>query len=211
MSQRCMFCTDRVEPNGPYRNRNSSIVKSPHRIERYALDNRARIGSLYDAWTDSMPCIRCVERNFICNKDVETTEENPIIEVKSVNDGNYLGIIPITDDLWVSIALGTVSNLRGLPLLYDYKPPTDHSAQFLYYRRTDHQRHLLEDAETARNLLRNLLHDTNATHIITAIEEGMDFVIAVEFSRNEDPSRIQQILEKVKVYFTKSDASYLAS
>ena len=195
MSQPCIYCSDSKH----------SADKSPQTIQRYAMNNQARIGSLYDSWIDNVTSTVGIADNFIIKVDVENIKENTIVEVKSVNDGNYIQIIPIEKDLWVSIALGMTSNTGGILKLYHYKPQADRQVQFLYYRRVDRQCRLLEDVEISRSVLRKNLPQTKTTHVITGITHGMDFVIALEFTKNENPNGIQHILEKVRDYFMKRD------
>jgi hypothetical protein len=193
------------------RRRHNSLIKSSHVIERYALSNKGGVGSLYDGWTDNVLSSLSISDNFVLKEKVEETATCQLLDDETLDHEDYLKIIGIENDLWVSIALGMTSITEGTAMLYNYTLPIGRSVRFLYYYRTDCEVRLLNDFEIVRYVLFDSLSNTKATHIITSMKQGIDFVITVEFSNNENPSEVKCVLEKVCNYFTNHESQFLKS
>ncbi|CAF2940021.1 unnamed protein product [Rotaria sp. Silwood2] len=188
----------------------NSLMTALHVIERYALNTHGVVGSLYDAHTDNLLTTLPVKTNSI-SKTYVTKE--PVSELKIIDNSNCINLlktIDIEDELRVSIVLGIVQITKGILMLNNYELPIDHTILLIHYRHIKEEEHLPDDISIVRNSLPHSLSNDRATHIITSVRKGIEFVILLELTNNEYSNKIDSILKKLCKYFTISEANFLS-
>jgi hypothetical protein len=208
MSQACAYC---FRPKSSrIRGRNNVLTSSFHFIERYALNGNGVVGSLYDARTDDLLSALPVNKHLLVSKVIKETPTCNLIKVDNSNRDNLLQMIDIQDDLRLSIALNMTPVTEGTSLLHTYGLPADRTVRIIDYYYVDQEEYLSDDIELARKTLPDSLPNNNATHIITSVKRGIDFVIVLEFPDSANLNEIDSVLEKLPEYFIKSEAAFLS-
>ena len=208
MSQTCADCFPSA--SSPTRGRNA-LISSLHVIERYALNGKGSVGSLYNAPTDNLLPALPVNKQLLLLKDVNKTPVCKLIKVDNSNRVNLLQLIGIEDDLRVSIALNMIPVTEGIPMLHTYELPADRTIRLIDYCHVDQEECLSDDIQIARKTLSDSLPNNNATHIITSVKWGIDFVILLELPENAHLDEIDSVLEKLCDYFIKPNAAFLST
>jgi hypothetical protein len=187
------------------------VIQCPLAVNRYALNTNGRIASLYDGWIDNIVSDLALEENFIIKDKPSKTTECRVLDNKMLldNNDNFLRIFDIDDELQLSIILKMIPASKEMVTLYNYQLSTDCNVRFLYYYCIHHQHRLLDDYDVAKHILSSTSVNPYATHIITDIKYGIDFIIKLEFSLDGNQNEIDLILNKVCNYFQTNDADFL--
>jgi hypothetical protein len=206
MSQACVFCYHSVSSRT--REKNNTLV-SAHSTERYALNDKGDVGSLYDAWTDNVLSNLDVNRNLLLQKDANETPVCTLIKVDNTNRDNLLDMIGIEGELRISIALGISQITEGTLMLNAYELSVDRTVRVIDYCYINQEEYLSDDIQAVRATLSNSLQNNSATHVITSVKRGIDFVIVLELPDDGNHQEIDSILKKLSKYFTKPEATFL--
>jgi GTP-binding protein EngB required for normal cell division len=209
MNRACVYCSRPVSSRKP--RQNNVLLSALHVIDRYALKGQGAVGSLYDAWADYLLPNLSVNQNAILRRDHQETPDCKLIKVDRSNRDNLLKLIDIEDELRVSIALGIAQFTEGTLTLSNCVLPADRNIRFIDYYHIDQEECLSDDIQVARNTLPHSLPNGSATHIITSVRKGIDFVIVLELTEDENPDEIDSILEQLRVYFIKSTADFIST
>jgi hypothetical protein len=161
-------------------------------MKRYALNTNGTILSLYDGWIDDIVSNPVVDENFITKDERRKTVKCHVVDHSMPRDDPFLEILDIEDELWLSIVLKMNPTSEAIAMSYNnYRLPTDRNVNFLYYYSIHNRCCLFDDHEIVKDILPIVSANPGATHIITDIQYGIDFVIQVEFSLDENPSDIK--------------------
>ena len=208
MTDSCPICFALL--SNSQRTRPHTAIQCEFLLTRYAINNKGTVGSLYDCWIDDISHAYSVEKNFIIQKDAKTSPKCEVIDGDSFDNDDFLQIIDVENELWLSIVLGMPSVVQGSAMLYTYQLPTAHSVRFLHYYHIDNEIYLYDDVNVVKHVLDSSLKNTKATHIITSVQRGIDFVIALEFPRNKNSTEIDSLLEKVRKYLIGNDTIFFS-
>jgi hypothetical protein len=209
MAQGCTLCF-RLE-TARTRGGNDASTSSLHTIERYALNRNGFVGSLYNARTDNLLTTLSINKDLLLRKDVKKIPTCKLIKVDNSNRDNLLKLIGIEDDLKVSITLGMTPVTEGTLLLHTYEVPPDRTIRLIDYHHVDQEECLSNDIQIVRKNLPDSLPNSNATHIITSVRRGIDFVIVLELPENVNLNEIDSVLEKLREYFSIPEAASLST
>jgi hypothetical protein len=184
------------------RGRNNALTSSLHTIERYALNRNGDVGSLYNARTDNLLITSPINKDLLVQKDIREIPNCRSIEVYDRDHDDILKLIGIDDDLRISIALGMTTITEGTSMLHTYDLPADRTVRLIDYCRVDQEECLPDDVRIVKKILPDSLPDNNATHIITNVKRGIDFIILLELPENTNHNEIDSVLKKICDYFT---------
>jgi hypothetical protein len=208
MSQACVFCSH--PESSRTRGRNNVLTSSLHVIERYALNGQGVVGSLYDARVDNLLPNLFANKSLLLQKSVNEIPACKLIKVNNSNCDNLLQMIGIQDDLRVSIALHMTPVTEGTPIIHTYELPVDRTVRLIDYYHLVQEECLSDDIQIARKTLSDSVPNNSATHMITSVRRGIDFVIVLEFPENANLDEIDSVLEKLCECFIKPEAAFLS-
>jgi hypothetical protein len=193
-----------------YSERNNTLTSTLHIIKRYALNREVTVGSLYDARTDNFLSNLPVKHGFIMKVSIK---KPPICLLKKVDRWSHcdlMDIIDIEDELRVSVLLGMTSATKETFLTDIYDFPGNHKVRLICYNHIPHQERLSLEVESTRSTLPSILPNNEATHIITDIRRGLNFVIALELPENVNCEEIDSVLEQLCGYFLQPSSDFLS-
>ncbi|CAF4430453.1 unnamed protein product, partial [Rotaria sp. Silwood2] len=129
-------------------------------------------------------------------------EEEPlrckIIHGNTCQSRNLLRIIGIENVLRLNILLNIVPRNR-LASIINYPYPINEYTRFIHYSYKEKTEKLPEDIREVRNLIQSVNLQTNATHIIASIDWGIEAIIIIRLSSNNNiVTQIDKILKKVE-------------
>jgi GTP-binding protein EngB required for normal cell division len=168
----------------------------PSGIDRKANNAFGGLGSLYDQHRDQV-----LERLDMKLKKPKQrklkTVQCKLISGETNESQNLLRMIDIQDDLRLSILLNLVPK-TGISLLIDYPYRITEYTRFLHYIYIRREEYLRDDAKKVRKELESSIHKTDATHIITGINWGIEFVAVLQLPGDaEMAAQIDTILNKM--------------
>lgn len=209
MSEYCPICQALLSDRK--RRRCHDTAQCSYVTERYAFNTIGKVGSLYDCWIDNI-YESSLDTNFVLEDDKDTTLKCRVIIGDELDHDDLLEILGVKNESWLSIALNMCPVTKEMTKLYNYRLPDNGSVCFLFYHHTDRHTNLVEDVddEVIKNILSATLTNPKVTHIVTGIQWGIDFTIALEYSSDKIPIEMYSILEKVSTYFTASETEFLS-
>ncbi|CAF3720673.1 unnamed protein product [Rotaria sp. Silwood1] len=186
-------------------------------IKRRAINPAGNIGTFYDVYRD------CVLERLNRIGEIKTVQlygsvECEIIDGNRDKSQNLLKAIDIDEDLRLNILL-KVAPRTGIAALIDHHHPIDKYTRFMRIFYRDRQQELSDDPTEIRKHCKSIIHDVNATHIITAVSFGIDVFIVLQLpSKENTAAKIDVALGKIETRlkdskvdsaFTKDDENFV--
>jgi hypothetical protein len=171
-------------------------------IERRAVDRSGRLGSLYNQYRDQI-------QEKINSKTKKPKVRKPktahckLIFGRTVNSENLLQMIGIQDDLRLSILLDLIPRTE-IASIIDHSHRINEYTRFLHYiyiRKIEY----LSDEEQVRKEIQSSTSKTDATHFITGVRWGIEFVVVLQLpSVDQTAKEIDIILNSLCSKLTKT-------
>ncbi|CAF1306272.1 unnamed protein product [Rotaria sp. Silwood1] len=144
-------------------------------IERKAIDSSGRIGSLYDACRDCI--VESPHIDFHFNENKAHSQTKCVVETgDKIEFQNLLQLIGFNNEFQLSLLLNTVLPM-GIALVIEYPYLIDEYTRIFYYSYTIRQECLSMDVDNLQKSIQQSTSKDIATHIITAIDVGIDVVV----------------------------------
>ncbi|CAF1587331.1 unnamed protein product [Rotaria magnacalcarata] len=164
-------------------------------LERKVIDRSGRLGSLYDASTDNI-----IDRRS-CRRSARKTPKKQFICLLFSGDqsrqvSSVLRNIGYDPAIRLSIGLRMVTT-SGISRVIDYNQSIDDNTRFLYYCFKATKEKLNITARKADKLVPLPLSQTNATHMITNILWGIEFLCIIQIPTNQSTNVIDQLLQYI--------------
>jgi hypothetical protein len=186
------------------------VIQCQLAVNRYALNTDGTIGSLYDGWIDDIVSESFLEENFIRKDESSKTTKCDVLDNNRLHDDdNFLRLFDIDNELQLSIILKMTPSSEKMITPHNYRLSTNCNVRFLFYYSIHRQHRLLNDFEIVQHIFSTTDVHPCATHIITDIKYGIDFIIKLEFSLDENQDEIDLILKKICNYFQTNNSDFL--
>lgn len=163
-------------------------------LQRRSISSSDNLGSLYDINRD------CVLKQLNINDIKRSSQSYQKIQCQIINghldkNKNLLKIIGIQNELRLSILLNLTSK-TGIASLIDYTRPINQYTRFLQYSYLDRGEQLPNEIFKTEKNLQLLVNNTDATHIITGVTLGIEFVVVLQLpSDDELVKKIDSVLD----------------
>ncbi|CAF4343230.1 unnamed protein product [Rotaria sp. Silwood2] len=161
-------------------------------IERKVVDTSGRLGSLYDASTDTL-----IERHSPQETKSKLLDEPFVCRLFSGNESreliDFLRYVGFDDAMQQSICLQMVKP-QGISRLIEYNQSVNENTRFLYYsyrHREEKQKCKCRQANTTNPAL---LIPTESTYKIKKIIWGIEILFIIQIEKNQPIDTIHQIL-----------------
>jgi len=162
-------------------------------MERRAINSTGRVGSFYDATQDLIiiesPITCRIEQNF------NSFFEIPIRKLIKDRTYNLLQTIGIEDELRLSLLMNLTTK-DGISKVLDYPSSFDENTRFLYYSWIDSEFKIERILQTA-DIIQWHAARCNATHIVTGIRYGIDFIAVIQLLPKADIQKVDTMLETI--------------
>ncbi|CAF3463498.1 unnamed protein product [Rotaria sp. Silwood1] len=143
---------------------------SSNTIVRKAINPSGRIGHLYDGWRDHILELSCIKFNV--KKDYSSLPIKCMIQSgDKLENRNVLRLIDISADLRLSV-LSNLVTPKGIASIVNYPYEIDECTRIFYYSYLIRNEALVNEISIPQEEFR-----VPATHIITAIDSGIDVVV----------------------------------
>lgn len=186
----------------------NQLVQPPNTVKCKAIDASGLLGSLYDKQKDRLlnkhnQTIKGSRRSLnICHCALQ--------QDVSENDFNLLKFIDIEDELRISLLLPGFARRIGIAAVMNDSNPIDQRTRILYYSYKD-QRQQVCNMDDVSKMLHLSDPQRAATHVITAMDIGVDLVAIIQLRANVGiVSEIDAALERICL-FLRDSASYSTS
>jgi len=168
-------------------------------INRTAVDPAGRLGTLYDIRQDLI--LEKLDITFEKAEDQFPQQARCVIENGDKNPNrNLLELIGIDEGLRLSLLLGFPPR-NGISKVINRPHIIDKYTRVFHYTYIYREERFPDDEETVRAWLQAIMPETNATHIITGVSWGVDIVVVLQLSPQDDIVKmIDNTLEKYRAY-----------
>ncbi|CAF2117480.1 unnamed protein product [Rotaria magnacalcarata] len=147
-------------------------------INRVAVDDSGRIGSLYDGYRD-----RILEQQNVFNLETSTQVIRSIrctlTKGKSESSQNILKTIGLEPELRLSILLNLTKKTESFVNI-DHSHPVNEYTRSIVYSYLDREEKIAGSSEEEKLLNKPLILDSTATHVITQVVFGTDFSVILQ-------------------------------
>jgi len=164
-------------------------------IERKAINVLGRLGSPYDASIDKLINQHSVEASKVQQLNKCSVSEL-LSGVQSIDLFTYLEVIGFDDALRQSILLCTVS-ISGISCLINYEQSINENTRLMYYSYVSKEEELIFESGKANHIVSLPITSTHATHMITKILWGFEFLCVISIPDYEDNDTIDQLLRRI--------------
>jgi hypothetical protein len=164
---------------------------------RTAIDSLGNIGSLYDGYRDCLLGRLNVKNAETLYHSTEEVRCN-IIHTNNNQTQNLLQLLSIDEQLRLSILL-ELTPKKSIAQIIDYLPATKGFTRLFYYSYVHQTQKLPDNIEDVREFIKSSTNETKATHIITRVDSGIDFVIILELPyERETTDAIDRVLQRIR-------------
>ena len=182
-------------------------MASRYFIERKAIDVSDRLGSLYDASTDSL-----IDRYSVQGSDIQSSQKASVCRVFSSVQSNdlidYFKCMDFDDALQQSILFGMIKT-SGVSSLMNYNQPIIENIRFLYYSYRSKEEELVFTPGKGDRIVPVPSVETIATHIITGIEWGFEFLCIIPIPDEQSSDTVDGLLRSISIRLKNSDEDFV--
>ena len=199
MKFRHILC-DVLDQFGTWNRRMSQnqLMQPPGTVKRKAIDASGVLGSLYDYRKDCL--LRGYNRRTMKGSWQSLNSCHcALIQDTSRNDFNLLKFIDIEDELRINLLLNLTTRV-GIAAFMNGSHPIDQQTRILYYS-YKHRREKVCNMDDVSRMLELSDRQRIATHVITAIDFGLDLVAIIQLRANVSiVSKIDAALERICLF-----------
>jgi len=178
----------------------SSIIVT----NRTAIDISGRVGSLYDGYRD------CILGHLNVKDEEKLYSSYKVVQcdIKHGNNNqthNIFRLLSIDEQLRLSILL-ELAPKKGIASVIDYPYATKECTRIFWYSYVDRIQQLPGNVEDARAYIKSLTSGAKATHIITDVHWGIDFVVVLELPIDTKATEeIDHVLHEIRTFLLNGD------
>jgi hypothetical protein len=177
-------------------------------IERKAIDSSGICGGLYDGCRDyvqKMDHVSARKQSFKLSESPYCVIKNNCVDA----DLNLLQFIGIQEELRINLSLDITKRI-GIASVMNHSRRIDKCTRFLYYSWISQKEQLTDIAEHIQKLTESSNRIPNATHVITAVNIGIDVIAVLQLPLETDiTNEIDDILHKIRHVLLNDNESSL--
>ena len=163
-------------------------------IYRKAIDELTTVGCLYDAITDSYVSNISLMKPP-SSKTFYKSAHCELIRGDDPRCDDLLKMIGIDGELWISLILNMVHEIEPSSFVNPLFP-IDKNTRFLHYYYSKEEKYIFKDRNSATRNISQFPVDVIATHIVTTIKLGIEALIVLQLS-SDDQTELDKLLVKI--------------
>mgnify|MGYP001034389244 FL=1 len=175
--------------------------RTPDVIQRRAINLSGVLGSPYDATRDQIigvPIMPCIEKH----SPLRETPTCKLVKGKTSESNNLLQTIGIENELRLSLLLN-FARREGVAKVLDHPVYIDEHTRFLYYSWIQQESRLEIVSSQYLKIVQTIFPYSNATHIVTGIRYGIDFLAVIQLLPQVNVERVDSMLQKISDKFRR--------